>query len=777
MGIPLSETTGVEAAPREVAPPASFQRAVSCSFIRASGGYAVKLARGSKAPPPKWEPRDGTEARSRQVLAEVETDETTNLGIHFHGNLIDVDVNGEDAHLFLAPALEALAPACAHVWGRPARPRTHRSYLIEGAAEFKPHDHPIIRRMQDIAEVKINVRGGPPARGEFSLLPGSAHPDGELYEWGDLAAAKGPPTVASVDDVLQAVRMAGAIAVLAPNWPKGGDQKPITGALAGFLHRAHNLGESIDAEFFRLTRDHACALVDVLSEVLGSSPEVTQERRVHFDATWGRADDGKPVTGATALAKALDDRSIIEKLYVLLTDSPEVRELDSFMERFVIWQGPGQAIDLEAVRAGSSRPFMSRPQLANSFGHRFVDVGGKRRLLPELMWSMRAVTRVQGLTFEPGKDEILHTREGTRVNQWSGFSVEPHKFPVDKAEIQRFLDYIYEVICSSNPTYYPWVLSWIADIFKAPGNKAGTALVLVGRSGAGKTFLGENIIGKIIGDRHYSQTTSIAHLTGHFNLLYGNQLLIQCDEATNSWQRSEAAKLKALITDAKQRIEPKGVDAYFAPLHARLLFTSNETEEALYLNQGRDDRRYTVLEVSGAKKGKIDEYWLPFLEWLESPDILAKIHRYLRDHRYSKASIKTPLGTLAKERMQQRSWDPTDAWMAEMLSRGHPLSDETHQHWSDAPRVMPDGDFSRMIDRTDWPVWVSPDALARDYRDFLKTQGTRTRPMSSGVMALYLRDRGLYPAELTTAADTVCRVQYLHEDRRRTGRVAGAPAL
>ena len=293
-------------------------------------------------------------------------------------------------------------------------------------------------------------------------------------------------------------------------------------------------------------------------------------------------------------------------------------------------------------------------------------------------------------------------------------------------------------------------------MFKNPGHKAGTALVLVGRSGVGKSFLGENILGPIIGGRHYSQTNSIENITNNFNAAYANQILIQCDEALSARQRQAAARLKALITDGVQRVEPKGVDAYFTPLHARFLFTSNETEDAIHLDQGYDDRRYTVLEVSNIYKDRLEEYWLPFLEWLEQPDIRAKIHRFLLDHTYDESMIRLPLRSKAEEKMQQRSWDAVDGWLATMVSRGHPLDEECHEHWFDAPyRSNDKSKFSKAIDRREWPRWISWIALERDFERYRKTLKTHNEKMNSIQLSIALRERACMTPRLLKRLDRV----------------------
>ena len=745
---------------------AAEERAVSCAFIRSSGGYAVKVRKGTKAAESGWSPRDNCDARSSQVLAQLE-DSDDNIGVHFQGRLVDVDVDGKEAETFLTPALDLLLPDCAHIWGRKSRPRTHRSYMIDGERDYNPLEHPVLRRIKRIQEVKVELRGGPKSRGEYTVAPGSIHPDGELYEWADKDKALSTPSVAPLPMLLRGIRMAGAIAVIAPHWQEGIRQELVM-ALSGFLHRANDLTQSIDANLFGVSKEDALTLLEVLFEVTHDDSSDLRMRRQAFEATWKKADQGVPVMGATSLAKMTGDHNIVSKLYTLLSDSPEVAEIDDFVSRFAIWQGPAVAIDRQVLRAGGDSPLMSRERLKNSFGHLFVTVADKRKLLPDMLWSMNAATRVGGLTFAPGHDEVVDTAEGSKLNQWAGFAVEPWQDPVLPGQVEPFLDYLHNVVCGADQESYDWVLGWLAHIFQTPAEKAGTALVLVGRSGVGKTFLGEQIIGKIIGDRHYIQTNAISHVVDKFNAAYTNKLLIQCDEAMSARQRVAASQLKALITDSKQRVEPKGVDVYQVPLHARFLFTSNETAEAIHLDQGYDDRRYTVLEVSPVHKGQLHDYWSPLVKWLNEDGTFAKIHRFLLDHEYDTPFIRLPIRSAAKERMQQRSWDAFDGWLAQMLSREHPLSAEAHNAWWDAPWAPPEGTFTSQIERVWWPTWISMEALERDFRMYVKSHAPKTILLNETQLGKEFRARGLYPAEESSQGQRV-RVSYY--DHKRESKV------
>ena len=320
-------------------------RAVSCAFIKESGGFAVKIHRGSKAAAKDWNPRANSEAISRQVLSALEHSQD-NIGVHFHGRLVDVDIDAgkeseealEDVKRFLLPALDMFLPECVHVWGRESRPRTHRAYLIEGEEDYNPLDYPVIRRIQRISEAKVELRGGAKSRGEYTVLPGSIHPDKEKYLWDNKEKSLASPSVVPLATLIKGIRLAGAVAVIAPHWVEGMRQE-LTMAIAGFMHRAKDLTQSIDKDIFGVDREDAQQLLEVLMEVTGDDSADVRMRRKAFDSTWRKAEQGTPVTGATTLAQLVGDNDIIAKLYTLMSDSPEVAEIDNFVSRFVIWQG------------------------------------------------------------------------------------------------------------------------------------------------------------------------------------------------------------------------------------------------------------------------------------------------------------------------------------------------------------------------------------------------------------------------------------------------------
>ena len=741
----------------------SMERAVSVQVIRSSGGFAVKAKPGQKDPAKGWDPAVNSETKSELLLNAIEFTED-NLGLHLHGALVDVDIDSDAP--FLMDALDAFLPPCGHVWGRKSRPKTHRVYAVREGV-FDPAAVPLLRRLKRIEEAKIELRGGHVSRGEYSLLPGSIHPSGELYEWDNIGKAKSSLSTVPIDALTDAVRLAGAIAVLGPYWVEG-TRNDLVMAVAGFLHRISTIAENAEHESFHMDHDQSKRFVEVLLDLTEDDKEDRKARLTTFDRTWDKGEKGVPVTGATTIAEITGDEDIISKLYSLLTDNPEIAKLEEFVSRFVIWQGPGSVIDLDAVEKGSLRPLItSRQNFINSYGDRSIAFGDKRVQLATLLYTYPGTRKVAGMTFDPGEVRFVDDREGTKVNQWAGFEVPPHDSEVSDDDIRPFIDYVYNILASENEATNEWLLGWIAHILKEPNNRTGTALVLVGGQGAGKSFLGHRFLIPIIGHRHAASTNNVDAIVKDFNVTFESKLYVQCDEAMNNRQKSIAARLKSLVTDPYVKIEPKGVDAYMSPNHMRLMFTSNDIEDAIFLDSGASDRRYTVVQVSSRKMGE-SEYWEEMVAWSGDKTNLSKVHRWLIDHQYTRRTIERPLVTQAKTRMQFHSWDPIDRWLAGWIIRNHPLTDRHHMKWYDAIPKKHDG---KTIDRATWPELVRLQPLVDDFEAYQRSMPAYLRSTADQWnVGLKMKEYGILKGKSK-------RFRVEEWDERRDANVVSRPRL
>jgi hypothetical protein len=612
-----------------------------------------------------------------------------NLAVHLHGRVVDVDVDSFDP--LVPAALDMCLPQSPLTWGRRSKPKSHRLYVLDEDFDRGPFA-PLLRVTKaleiDGTSLSVEVRGGERASGFVSVLPGSQHPGGELYTW-DALDLSSSPAVVRVPDLISSVRLALAAAMVARFWVSG-VRNDMSLALSGALWRMHALmvsaAEITDADppDFSTSMNRAELLLRTVMELAGDDPADARDRVTNLRNTWRKLERDPSIrtVGATRMAELIGDelgQQVVRRLYLLLADDAGALKFDELTERFRIWYGQGVLIDLELVRRGLTQFWMTKEQAANSMGGGSVLLGGKKVLVSRLLFSSLAVGRVYGVTFDPTTTEmVVDTDVGALVNQWRGFRVKPHPEPVSDDDIRPFLAYVFEVVASGDEKAMAWVLDWCADILQCPGRKPGTALVLVGPPGAGKTFLGECVMGAIIGSSHYGQTNSIASLTDRFNQLVDNKVLLQCDEAMHAWQRDLAARLKALVTDLTLRIEPKFVNPFIKPNHMRFLFTSNEETAALFIDATPTERRFTVLKVSDRRQEDV-AYWEHLRGWTENN--LPRIARWLMDRRYNKAALNRPYSTSAKRAMQSVGMPMEAAWLVDRVQSGFPLSPETHVYW------------------------------------------------------------------------------------------------
>lgn len=709
---------------------ANINREVSIQLLKVSKAYAVRTPKGQKDPGHfKWDPKNNSFEESQKAIYNLERSED-NIGIHLFGKVVDVDV--DTANPMMIAALDHFLPHTAHVWGRSSRPRSHRLYEISGydSDSYDPGNYRFLQVITRYDDIKLEIRGGEMKSGRYSLLPGSIHPSGEVYEWADLKVARSSPVTVDLNKLLRAVRFSCIAAAIAPYWTEG-QRNTMCMALSGFMHRAAaHMADLGDKASFTFEKDDAKGLLKGICELAGDDEQDMPARFKTFEQTWEKAEQGHKVKGATSLAELTGNEDIVQLLYTLLIDSPGLRELDEFMDRYAVRNNTSNVIDRERAGHRGAVSIMTMNDFHNSNMHRTVDINGSKVPMSRLLVASTRALRVEGLAFVPGEGEIVERGPEKYINQWRGFAIEPWQQKVENEEVEPFLRYLDRVIAQGNPAIFTWVLGWLADIFKYPAEKIGTAMVLVGLPGSGKSFLGANILRPIIGRNHSMQVNSIDAITGQFNSDSANMLLIQCDEALNSQRRADANRLKSMITDPTRRIEPKGVNAYEVEEHARYLFTSNERDNALSITDGNADRRYSVFDTSddyskggeNISEAKKREFWKEMYAWTSDLDNMSKLHRYFLDHQYDRDFIRTPMDTEARRRLQQYSQRGFDDWLMELASMEHPFDSLRERDYkANEAYINKAGRFVSSLE--DWPDLVVYSRMKQSYGLYRNRKG------------------------------------------------------
>lgn len=729
-------------------------RATSIQFLRQTGLIPVKVRPRQKEPFPDWDPRAAAlKGDHSATLAALEERKELNIGALFHGKYVDIDIDTDQP--FLLQALDYFLPKTPYVWGRASKPRSHRAYVLHDDFDRDVFG-PICRFLKSLRidgqNYSIEVRGGKPENGLFTVLPGSYREDAdEWVEWAPGMDTSVSAAHISVMQLMKSVRMAVATSLICQYFGDG-VRNDLSLAVSGVLWRIRqgsmvalgldNEDEAMLEDYFFLTEDDATAIFEAVLHLADPNTGDRRARTLNFSNTWRKLDSDPTakVTGGKVMAELIGSDTgpkVVQALYRLLSDNTGIEALEKLADKFVIWYGMGVLVDLDMVRHGRNIAWMTKEQAANSLGNQRVTLAEKKIPLVNLLFSSPAIPRVAGLTFDPSSNDIIvDTEEGPMVNQWKGFGIEACPQRVSDEEVAPFLQYMFEVVANGDQKMYEWVLAWCADLFQDPANKPGTTLVLVGPQGSGKTFLGERVLGKIIGKSHYVQLNSISQLTDKFNTICDNKVFVQCDEAIHSYQKDVASRLKSLITDETMTIEPKGINSYRKPNHMRLYFTSNEESNPIFIDPSPHERRFTVQKIS-SKYATDLEYWTHLRAWTEMN--LHKILRWFLDYRYDKRLVNRPLTTKAKQDIQRMGVDPEVAWILNRVANGFPIAEKSHEHWWHAfnTEAITETDKANDTLRRDvWPNRIRVESMEADFREFVRGQG---RTVYSGSIITSLR--------------------------------------
>lgn len=228
------------------------------------------------------------------------------------------------------------------------------------------------------------------------------------------------------------------------------------------------------------------------------------------------------------------------------------------------------------------------------FANRFTEIVGADGKIKIVTWAKRWLQSrdrrsYRGIEFHPDPGAASGT-DGY-LNLWSGFAVEPAR-ERDCRRYKTFRDHLLVNVCRGDERLFDWVFGFFAHIVQRPRERIGTALVMRGKMGSGKTKVGE-VFGSLY-PRHYFLVDDPRYVTGQFNAHMASCLLLQADEAVWAGDKAAEGRLKGLVTSPIQQIEAKGIDPIRLPNYVRLVLTSNED---WVVPAGPDERRFCVLDI------------------------------------------------------------------------------------------------------------------------------------------------------------------------------------
>jgi hypothetical protein len=733
----------------------NVHKKLSIMFLRHNqpDALAVFVPNKSKAPNVKTD-FSGADAiiKSQNNIKELEKpDSSYQPGAVLRGRWVDVDLDEVN------PVLEECLSRFLNtpfIFGRKSKPRSH--FFVRLSDEFDRHDRRFLF-MSSVRALGLNmeIRGHKENNELHTNLPGGQHESGESVTWFNPAKVEEhlsvTPPLVGIDDFARSLRKAIVTAKVVGYWHSGQRHELALG-IAGLLAKNYKamMEDAGDPDMMKIVLDqNDCdQIIRAICEIAGD--EEVEDRIAAIRGTW-KKDNTDNIAGYHKLVAIMGEEDA-RLLRVSLAGSPFMDRLEELNELVAYYAPEGAFIILSDVPKYG--PVLRQPaQYQAHLPNHEVELpaGDKSKFLHaskalRRFEMTRNVSRFEMIPDKPVLVPDTLVRGDFILNTFKRWYYDVHAAPVssDDPDIKPILDHVHNVVSGGDVKVAHWILSWFADIYQDPTNKPGTALILVGAQGAGKSTL-SGLLGGALGapmdvrnafpGTFFSFTDKIDQLVGKFNEHLEGKLLIQLEEVIqNAGSKGRdnlqnASILKSLITKQYDLVEPKGHKIREVKNVARYIFTSNSVDRAQRIEQG--DRRYSVVEVSSDKKDDFD-YWSDLFNRGVDPKIQSKMFRYLKDYKYDKDFIRRPVSTKARQRMQLVTLSREESevqvnFVSWLVKReANPLYEDLQEaHWEATTNPVLEyynNVWSAALWRESWPAKISPDYWERCFYRFAREE-------------------------------------------------------
>jgi hypothetical protein len=171
---------------------------------------------------------------------------------------------------------------------------------------------------------------------------------------------------------------------------------------------------------------------------------------------------------------------------------------------------------------------------------------------------------------------------------WKGWPIKPKP-----GDWSLFRDHLFFNVCSGDPELFHYFMSWWAHKFQYPEKKIGTAIVLKGGEGMGKTTVAV-FFHKLIGP-YFKTVSSARYVTGNFNGHMANALILHSEEAFWAGNHADQSKINDIITGHTHQIEFKGREPRQMPSFMDMLIMGNPD---WLIPAGHEARRFAVCTMT-----------------------------------------------------------------------------------------------------------------------------------------------------------------------------------
>lgn len=252
------------------------------------------------------------------------------------------------------------------------------------------------------------------------------------------------------------------------------------------------------------------------------------------------------------------------------------------------------------------------------------------------------------------------------LNSWTGFAVEPRDDPEGWSRLRA---HIMDNIARGDAAAFAYIMNWLAAGVQWLGRPVGTALVLIGLKGAGKSIL-TDLYGHLFG-AHAFVTSHADDIFGKFNAHLETTLLLGAEEAVAPHDRTADGKLKDMITRKELRIEDKFFAIWSVVNHLRIIMTSNND---LVVRADPSDRRYAVFEVTNPDQTDPNarrRYFGAMVEQMETGGYEALLGELLaRDISSWNPEVIPETDALRRQKLINVASNPVRSWLHSRLAEG-----------------------------------------------------------------------------------------------------------
>jgi hypothetical protein len=231
------------------------------------------------------------------------------------------------------------------------------------------------------------------------------------------------------------------------------------------------------------------------------------------------------------------------------------------------------------------------------------------RMSCEIPDNLRGEVKCDGTDLQVVKHKSKEIRRVVNdFNMFTGLGIthqEAHRYGMSKNggelihEVIPFLNHIKNVWCGGDGEIADWVLHWLASCYLRPWARLDTAIVLNSKKGSGKGVIMKKMGEIINGDKKdsgcYWHITTLDPITGTYQSeQFMRTTLLFADEAVWSGNPKTANRLKGLVTEEVQNINPKFKPSKTFKSVMNIVIASNNAR-AVEITE--DNRRFQMLDM------------------------------------------------------------------------------------------------------------------------------------------------------------------------------------